>query len=394
MRNSHHRLRRTAAILLGIVFLISGLFKIEDPVGTMLIVTEYAKFFHLSFIIPAAKVLGILLGLTESVLGVVLITGVLRKAAALATYILLGFFTLITLILWIFNPAMDCGCFGQAIHLSHAQSFWKNVVLLALATFAFSPFQNFGVPKRHKWVTASLAVLALLYAVLYSNTHLPIVDFTPFNWGAELFASLEDDLEQDNHYKVASVYEKDGQQGTFFPSYLPDSTWTLVREDSLFVPSSAHVKEHPILSFRNAEGEYLDRKAAEGKVVVFSVYDPHKAPWERIQKQYHAVEASPARPLLLVATAPSAVDELGIPMDLEVYYADYKTLITLNRSNGGSSYFDEGELIDKWPTNAFSKNIAWDVSADPVEQSSRVISRRHVKAQGFVVYLAALLILL
>ena len=43
-------LRRFAAGLIGIVFLASGLLKMADPVGTMLIVTEYLKFFHIGFL--------------------------------------------------------------------------------------------------------------------------------------------------------------------------------------------------------------------------------------------------------------------------------------------------------------------------------------------------------
>ena len=31
------------------------------------------------------------------------------------------------------------------------------------------------------------------------------------------------------------------------------------------------------------------------------------------------------------------------------YYADYKTIMTLNRSNGGATYFHDGYLIRKWP---------------------------------------------
>lgn len=393
MRIRYHRLRRAAAVLLGIVFLLSGLLKIEDPVGTMLIVTEYFKFLHLSFLAPAAKVLGILLGSFEASLGVVLITGIWRKAAAMCSYLLLFLFTVITLLVWIFNPSMDCGCFGQAIHLTHAQSFFKNLVLLALAVIAFTPFQNFGVPPKRKRITAALAMLAVLYAVLYSNTHLPIVDFTDYDWGAELFASLDDDVEGDNHYREAYLYEKDGQQGQFLYG-APDSSWNLVAVDTLFRerlndPSA----QFPILGFSDAEGEYQDRLAAEGSVVVFSVYDPAHAPWERIQKQYHAVEEAGGRPLLLVASYPGEVDAFGIPFDLAVYYADYKTLITLNRSNGGGSHFHEGELINKWISRGFPKDIHYELSADPVDLSIRYISQRRIKVQGFCLYLAALLLL-
>ena len=391
MKNAYLKLRRLAAILLGIVFLVSGLLKMEDPVGTMLIVTEYLKFFHLGFLLPAARVLGVLLGSVEALVGVALVTGVLRVLCAWVAGVMVVFFTAVTLILSLSGAQMDCGCFGEAIPLTPVQSFWKNVVLLALALLAFTPPRHLGTPKRHRVVAAALAALSVLFAVIYSNTHLPIADFTAFDLGAELMASLDDDLEADNHYMPAFVYEKDGQQGTFSLNQLPDSTWTFVRADTLFRASVGMRKDHPILSFRSAEGEYLDDLAARGRVVVFSVYKPETANWTRLGEQYQAAAAAGATPLVLVSATPETL--AGLSLDMPVYYADYKTLITLNRSNGGASCFAEGELIAKWPSRAFPKDLQATLQSDPVDISTRNILRRRIQAQGFCLYLAALLIL-
>ena len=386
-------LRRLCAVIIGITFLVSGLSKIIDPVGTMLIVTEYAKLLHLGFLIPAAKVIGVILSILEALTGLALITGVLRKIAAWITYVLVGFFTAVTVFLLIKNPVMDCGCFGEAIHLDHLQSFIKNVALLVLALIAFIPMNDLGGPKPRKWVSFGLASLSVLYVVLYSNTHIPIADFTEFAPGAELMASLDDDIEADNHYEPKFIYEKNGQRGSFPLYALPDSTWTFVEADTLFVEGIGSSSGHPVLSFRDSQGEYQDRLAAEGKVVVFSVYEPGKAKWERIQKQYNQVSEAGGTPLLLVASYPLEIDRFNIPIDLTVYYADYKTLVTLNRSNGGASYFSEGELIEKWGQKDFPQDMEWHFAADPVERNSRFILKRRLKAQGFCLYLAALLLL-
>lgn len=342
-------LRRLCAVVIGITFLISGLAKIIDPVGTMLIVKEYFKLLNFGFLNPAAKVLGVILATTEAITGLALISGVLRKSAAIITYALLGVFTPITLFLLIKNPSMDCGCFGEAIHLNHLQSFLKNLALLALALIAFIPLKTIGKPKARKWVSFSITALSVLYAVLYSNTHIPIADFTEFNFGAELMAASEDD------------------------------------EDL--------VEHHPVLSFRNAEGEYLDDEAAQGKVVIFSVYNPADANWDRIHRQFLEVTDAGARPMLLVASYPAEIDSFGIPIDMPVYYADYKTLITLNRSNGGATYLCEGEIIGKWHERNFPA-IAKVLNADEVEYSSTLILTRRIKSQGFCLALAAILILI
>ena len=386
MKYRNIRLRRFVAVLMGIFFLCTGLLKLMDPVGTMLIVTEYLKFYHLQFLLPAARIIGIFFSFLECALGVALITGIARKATAWATYGLLAFFTLITFILWWINPEMDCGCFGEAYHLTHLQSLLKNVILLLLAVFAFTPMHNLGSPRPRRMVAAWLGWAALVVALIYCNRHIPLVDFTAFKPGAELFAAQEGDTP--DQYHSAFVYEKDGQQRSFTLENLPDSTWTFVKVDTLY--RETPLTETPILSFRDADGVYQDDLAAEGKVVVFSVYDPAKAPWEMIRERYQAVQATGARPLLLATATPEEMAAQGLP----AYFADYKTLITLNRDNGGTTYFDKGELIAKWGVRDFPGNLAEDLTADPVDLSTRVSVKRRIQAQGFCLILGAVLILL
>ena len=93
MKKAHHSFRRFCAILIGLVFLASGLLKLLDPVGTGLIVSEYFKFFHLGFLQGTAKALGMVLSLVEAITGAALISGVFRKTTAVITSILIIFFT-------------------------------------------------------------------------------------------------------------------------------------------------------------------------------------------------------------------------------------------------------------------------------------------------------------
>lgn len=382
-------LRRFASALIGIVFLASGLLKIVDPVGTMLIITEYLKFFNIAFLVPAAKGLGIALSMVEAITGICLITGVFRKATAWVTTGLLAFFTAVTLVLWIKNPSMDCGCFGEAIHLSHAQSLLKNVVMLVLALWAFIPYGDFGKAPVRKYVSACIASISIVVAVVYCNTHLPLLDHTDFRVGAEIFASLEDDIEADNHYRQALTYQKDGKTGQFLPGFYPGSDWELVRKDTVFVKSPYATETFPILSFRDGADVYCDSLAAKGRVIIFSIYNPEKAPWERVAAGYNAALEAGATPLVLVACAPSQISNVPVP----VYFADYKTLITLNRDNGGAVYLSEGEIILKWTSKGVPPDFYGVVQDDPVNLSAWKLGRSRLKAQGFCLYLAALLIL-
>ena len=388
MKMAHHRIRRFCAILIGLVFLVSGLLKLLDPVGTGLIVSEYFKFFHLGFLQGAAKGLGMVLSLVESITGAALISGVYRRLTAAVTAVLIVFFTIITVILWLANPDMDCGCFGEAVHLTHGQTLLKNLILLVLAVIAFIPFQNFGVPRKGKKVAFVLAALSLLFALWFNARHLPMIDFTEFAPGAELFASLDNDYEAMDGKVPTFIYERDGQRGSFTLDNLPDSTWTFVAVDTLTRSGMYKTASKPVLSFRDADGNYEDELAVLGKVVVFSVYAPAKADWGRIRRQTAEVRACGATPLIL--TIPGE----NVPED--VYYADYKPLITLNRANGGATYFNDGELIAKWSPRDVpgGENLRNWLDREPVAASIDFITGRRIRAQGFTVYLLALLLLL
>lgn len=388
MKKAHHSFRRFCAILIGLVFLASGLLKLLDPVGTGLIVSEYFKFFHLGFLQGTAKALGMVLSLVEAITGAALISGVFRKTTAIVTSVLVVFFTIITLILWIAKPEMDCGCFGEAIHLSHGQTLLKNLVLLALAALAFIPFQNFGVPRKGKYVAFFLAIPSLIFALCHNARHLPMIDFTEFAPGTELFASLDNDYQEMDGKVPTFIYERNGQRGSFTLDALPDSTWTFVGVDTLSRSGMYKNASKPVLSFRDAQGEYQDELAVLGKVMVFSVYDPEDADWDRIRTQAAEARVCGATPLIL------AVPGEDTPED--VYLADYKPLITLNRANGGATYFNDGELISKWSPRDVpeGEELRSLLDREPVVASTDFIVGRRIRAQGFALYLLALLLLL
>ena len=169
--------------------------------------------------------------------------------------------------------------------------------------------------------------------------------------------------------------------------------WTLVKTDTVFVESTLSTDNFPILSFRDQADEYCDRMAAEGKVVVFSVYDPSKAPWERISAGYEAVLEAGGTPLVMLACAPSQLSGYAVPTGLPVYFADYKSLISLNRSNGGATYLSEGEIILKWSSKDTPSDFGPAFRDDAVNLSTWMLSHARLKAQGFCLYLAALLVL-
>ena len=87
--------------------------------------------------------------------------------------------------------------------------------------------------------------------------------------------------------------------------------------------------------------------------------------------------------------------ELDTPDDIRRYTADYKTLVTLNRSNGGATYINNGLIIRKWSKKSLPahEELA-KISQEDVTESIIGNSRSSLAFQGFLLYVFAVMLLL
>lgn len=346
-------LRRISAAVIGFVFFLAGLLKLMDPVGAGLVVEEYFKFFHTLFLLPTAKVVGIGMAFVECVTGAALLTDAWHRITGIVTGAIIGFFTIITLILWIANPVMDCGCFGEAVHLTHAQSFIKNVMLAGLWTLAFIPLNAPNKATRYRYVGFAISVLSVALFLVHSLRSIPMMDYTPLAPGEEIMQ-----------------------------------------------PDDEYLTDAAMLSFCNAEGEYADSLVFGNNLMIASVYDPDKLSEANLDRiETFVVEAREAGfiPLVLAAASP---DEPGALVSRpetagSLYFADRRTLMTLNRSNGGATYISDGEIVAKWgvryiPDSGTMKELAvTDATAAMAEQTAKP----RMRLQAFLLYVFAVMLL-
>ena len=221
-------IRRLSAIIIGFVLFISGALKLMDPVGAGLVMDEYFSFLHLGFMSFASSLFGAGFALCETILGIALITGVWRKAVAFVSLCFLGLFTLLTAILWIFNPSMDCGCFGEAIKLTHAQSFFKNCILMALWVLAFIPVREQEPTRKIKYVSFGIASISSCLFLLYASFSIPLMDFTSLKTGPELYCEENIDFEEiDDFSKLHELYPDIGFFSEEEAGRLHEKCWIL-----------------------------------------------------------------------------------------------------------------------------------------------------------------------
>ncbi len=397
-------MKRFFGFATGFVFFLGGIVKLMDPVGAGLVMKEYFDFLHIGFLDFASKPAGVLFALLETGVGAALITGVWRKTVAVTALILQGFFTLLTLLLVIFNPEMDCGCFGEAIHLTHMQTLIKNIVLCVLLTIYCFPERTLGRALKKKYVSFSIVMTSVILFTIYSWIYIPLIDFTDFKPAVALQAGSTFGVDEEDMYEAVFIYEKDGVQKTFDLMHLPDSTWTFVSTETIM--KEEFKKTTVNLSIYDRNGHYHDSTAIKDKVMILSVYDPDmsRARWNHAASFLSKAGKVGFTPILLVAATPQKMDAMMYRLQEQtveilqsyLYYSDYKTLITMNRSNSGITYFSEGYLIRKWARAAMPdmETLKELYEGDDTEVVTWHDTKGSLGFQGFLLYVFAVMLLL
>ena len=313
-------------ILFALTFIVSGALKLVDPVGTGLIVKEYLDFMHLDALEPAAIGLGIALAVTEFTIGICILGGLRIRIISWITLIMVAGFTGLTLYLMLFNPISDCGCFGEAIHLTNTQTFLKNVVLLVLAILIFLGRKRATriAPAWLEWTFVGIFALLATAVAIRALATIPQVDFTAYRVGNSL-----DELAQENQaqYETTFLYTKDGHTEEFTLDNLPDESWTYLDSKTVQVGGSTKM----------AQVDFT-LEQMEGPVLAVTIYNPEALDAGQLERIEHFKQAAALRGQEVVVYGPSG----------DYVTADRKSLMTLNRSNGGAVYFNDATIVAKW----------------------------------------------
>jgi triosephosphate isomerase len=386
--------RAFTRIIFGLTFIFSGFMKLIDPVGTMLIVQENLAAMHLGFFSPLSMAGGAGLATVELVLGVSILSGFRMKVMSWVGLALMTVFTIKGIWLVIANPISDCGCFGQFIHLTNWQSLIKNFILLACIIFIVfqrDRYEQIAAPWA-EWVFVGAFACVGLFIAISSIVAGPRADFTPFKSGANLAEA------QAPKYLTTFIYEKDGTKKEFAIDNLPDSTWAYVEAKTKQIAEEGSNSAAGFAIYDSSEAD-VTGEVLSGKQLLVSYYNA---------KDFH-----PDRLPSHVTKLASVSDSLGVPlnvllalpaesvptdtMGIRYFSADRKTLLTLNRSNGGVTYLYEGEVIRKWspafpPTGKRAVDKILNDDPEEIQAKESIFSNIYSQAGLFLIIVAAVLV--
>lgn len=352
-------LRAVSRLIIGLTFIFSGFVKIIDPVGAGLIVGEYFKIIGIDSLPLLYQIVGMALSGAELLLGISVLLGLRMKVSCKLALGFVSVFTLITLFLAIFNPIQECGCFGEALKLTNWQTFYKNIVLLVFALILYFQRNNFIPIAPKSWERGFVGVYALLIILLsiYSYRHLPLIDFMEYKVGTDIHEklSMAENISEPT-FGTILIYKKNGKVKTFLIDELPDSTWTFVDSKTKQVSSKA-LPAAINFAVSDREGNYVTDSllSIEGKLFITSIpyFDKLSGPdLDKLRLINEKFKEKKINHIILTGSSFWLIDSLNKDsLDIEFFYADHKTLLAMNRSNGGLIYLNNATVTAKWSIN-------------------------------------------
>ena len=344
-------------ILVGVLFIISGLIKLNDPLGFSYKLQEYFSpdVLNIPFLEPYALMISVLVVVFEVVLGVFLLIGYKPKFTVWSLLLMIVFFTFLTFYSAYFDKVKDCGCFGDALKLTPWESFTKDVVLLFLILILF-----FGVkhlkPIFRNLPTTIIALLSFIFSLWFGYhvlMHLPSKDFRAYKIGANIKEGMtvpEDAPKPVVEYSWKFNVSGEEQIITTNGSY-PAVEGEFVSVDTKVIEEGY---EPPIYDFsiESEDDDLTDYFLSEQNLIVVVSYSLEKIEREgalKLKALQDEARKNNYKIIGLTASGEEAKQRINeaYNIDFEWYLCDEKALKTIVRSNPGIIELDKGTVKQK-----------------------------------------------
>ena len=348
-------IRSVSRIIVGLVFIFSGVVKAIDPLGSTYKFHDYFQAFNIGFLNRLSLPLAILLCTAEFVAGFSVLTGLRQKTGIWVVMILMVIFTPLTFILALTNPVSDCGCFGDAIHLSNWQTFGKNIILIALAIVLYTGRKQVKhlLSTFTEWFVISCTIVLFILFSFYNLRYLPVLDFLPFKTGVKIADKMviPEGVPVDE-YQTTFIYEKDGLNKEFTLNNYPanDSTWKFVDQKSVLIKKGYQPPIHDF-SITSMNGEDLTQKVLSypGYSVLMISRKLAEAGNKYLSNGFELGNYCMGNDIDFYILTASGTDELkSFNNGILFCSVDETTLKTIIRSNPGYILLKDGTIIGKW----------------------------------------------
>jgi len=370
-------------IIVGLLFIFSGLVKANDPHGLSYKMQEFFELWGMSAFDSRTLLFSVLMNAFEIIAGFALLLGWRIKLFSWLLLLLILFFTFLTGYTYVTGKPTNCGCFGDCIPITSKTSFLKDVVLTVLIGFIFWQRNKIKPLISNKATTLSmLGITVLSFGIQwYALTYMPLVDCLPYKKGNNITEKMKIPAGAlPDSFAIRFVYEKAGKQFEFAPAELPadlDSYNYVSRTDKLIRKGNA---EPPIKGFALTGITDQDSTAiilAQPYAIILFCEDfstPFSAWKDEFAKLYAAAKTKNIPVYAVTSRREETINNFaGTPLaSIPVFVCDYTAIRTAARTNPCLYLLKEGTVADKQSYKRMDR-IMNQLESIPAQQAAPVI---------------------
>lgn len=246
--------------IVGLLFLFSGIVKVNDPMGLSYKMQEFFEIWGCDFLNSFSLPLSIIMNVFEVGCGIALIIGFRIQLTIKLLLATIVFFTFLTGYAALSGKVKTCGCLGDCLPLTPITSFVKDVVLLAMIVFiAFNT--KFITPIFNRFITGLLLTGFIFISLIVEDAalnYLPFVDCLPYKVGNNILTQMQ----KPSNYKPDSIvinyqYKRKGVLVEFDQNHFPDdfdSTYEYVGRNDKLIQKGTGEPKITDFSLINANG--------------------------------------------------------------------------------------------------------------------------------------------
>jgi uncharacterized membrane protein YphA (DoxX/SURF4 family) len=348
-------------IIVGVLFIFSGLVKANDPMGLSYKMQEFFEVWGLHGFNSWTLTLSVLMNAFEIIAGFALLLGWRIKLFIWLLLLLIIAFTFLTGYTYVTGKPKNCGCFGDCLPIPAKTSFIKDIVLLLLIALLLWKRQYIQ-PLFKDRINIIAMVLVTIFSFglqWYALKYLPVVDCLPFKKGNNIVEKMKMPTNAiPDSTVITFVYTKDGKDVEFtsanFPADFNKDTYTNMRRYDKVVREGKN-NQPPIKGFQLSGETNIDSTQfvlEQPYAILFFVEnftDVNKDWAKGFISVKRDADSKNMNCYVVTAEPQQAQKELAAAgiVGVQVFKCDYKAIQTAARVNPTAYLLQKGVVVEK-----------------------------------------------
>lgn len=358
-------------IIVGLLFVFSGLVKANDPLGLSYKMQEFFEIWGLHQFNSWTLLMSVLMNAFEIIAGTALIVGWRIKLFSWLLLVLIVFFTFLTGYTYITGMPKNCGCFGDCLPISSKTSFLKDFVLTIMILFLIwqrkyiKPFLSPGFGTI-KMIGVTIFAFGFQW---YTLNYMPVVDCMPFKIDNNISEKMRMPANAiPDSTVITFVYDKNGETVEFtatdFPADFKVPPYKLIKRYDKIIRKGSN-NEPPIKGFSlsgetKVDSTQLILSQPYAILLFIENFSIPVSKWERKFAEVYAAAKEKNIPVYLVSSRPDlAAKEISTTSfaDIQIFSCDFTAVRTAARVSPNLYLLKEGTIVDKWSRHGFGSAL-------------------------------------